>query len=469
MTFTFNEVSVTTSDEVNMSSSDRKFPMEQDETEDLVAQLSEPSIDREIEEEEEEESDRSSSDESNRSNNSQQKSPNHRKARSVSFAPVVEEYEIPSRYDPSYVSPCQPTDYLDALVESYKLQTLTTLYPFHYQEEKKYVPKTTHTRLTPNWREHRIRHLMNRLEELSLWDREEELKISQAEFLRAQKFEQIQDRQRNHDLCLKLMRQRHESEMESAILLDRTISSVNDENTAANIARAMSSTSPLLNRTSYDVSTKSSAFKRRQNDVPICKTPTGRYRQFETNMDNKLELINRTCQIDRDKTQTYASYRASSLPPTVVPLFSETYATLLSIPNRYSSNRYRSNRDSHEHASSPDYERLVRAHSNRDVRVPLKEDSDDNDEEIDHNSRFHLNSSRDYSFIHSPQPKSPKIHQRSLNDDLNAITQSSLETNKSVLRNLTNYRSSSEPRDNDTNDNLNYYSTSKMRPFLLTR
>ncbi|CAF4796154.1 unnamed protein product, partial [Rotaria magnacalcarata] len=59
---------------------------------------------------------------------------------------------------------------------------------------------------------------MNKLEELSLWDREEELKVIQAQFLREQKLEQIQDRQRNHDLCLQLMRQRHESEIESAVL-----------------------------------------------------------------------------------------------------------------------------------------------------------------------------------------------------------------------------------------------------------
>ncbi|CAF4700871.1 unnamed protein product, partial [Rotaria magnacalcarata] len=79
------------------------------------------------------------------------------------------------------------------------------------------VPKTSHSRINPNWREHRTRRLMNRLEELSLWDREEELKASQAQALREQKWEQILDRQRNHDLCLSLMRQRHESEMESAI------------------------------------------------------------------------------------------------------------------------------------------------------------------------------------------------------------------------------------------------------------
>ena len=114
--------------------------------------------------------------------------------------------------------------------------------------------KQHRTRLNPNWREHRIRHLMNKLEELSLWDREEELKASQAQFLREQKLEQIQDRQRNHDLCLNLMRQRHESEMESAVLLDRGANGINDENTSATIARAMNLASPA-NVLAYDLPT----------------------------------------------------------------------------------------------------------------------------------------------------------------------------------------------------------------------
>lgn len=377
--------------------------------------------------------------------------------RSVSFAPMVEEIEIPSRYDPSYISSRPPIDYIDALVESYQIQTTTHLYPW-YEEEKRYVPKTTRNRLTPNWREHRIRHLMNKLEELSLWDREEELKVSQAQFLREQKLEQIHDRQRNHDLCLNLMRQRHESEMESAVLLDRAATGVNDEVTNDTIARAVNLGSPASSTLPY-------ALKRRvrQNEekVPIYRTPIGRYRQFETTMNNKLEKINEKSPTDWRIQRGYSSYR-TSIPPTVVPLFSETYTALLSLPDAYSSQRYY--RSSPLHAPSPDYETRLRSHSNRDVRVPFKEEtiedqtnSHDNDDDYRSNSLRRSTSrtsnllssshdsspfasaiTRDFSFLHSPQPISNSVHQRSLNDDLNAIAKFSVENSRTILRDMTN-------------------------------
>ena len=366
--------------------------------------------------------------------------------RSVSFAPMVEEIEIPSRYDPSYISSRPSMDYIDALVESYKIQTATHLYPW-YEEEKKYVPKTTRTRLTPNWREHRIRHLMNKLEALSLWDREEELKVSQAQFLREQKLEQIHDRQRNHDLCLNLMRHRHESEMESAVLLDRGATGVNDEVTNDTIARA-------VNLASTTSSTLPYALKRRvrQNEekIPIYRTPIGRYRQFETTMNNKLEKINEKSPTDWRILRGYSSYR-TLIPPTVVPLFSETYTALLALPDAYSSQRYY--RSSPLHASSPDYETRLRSHSNRDVRVPFNEEMTEDETnyyENDGNYRSNslrrstpltsnlVSSSHDFSFIHSPQPISNSIHQRSLNDDLNAIAKFSVENGRTTLRDMTN-------------------------------
>jgi hypothetical protein len=509
-----DEITATNNDEVNASSSDLKPLMEQDEIEDIDTLVSEmnlenrPSTEQSI----------SISSEEMNEENLKNKRQDRLKTRSVSFAPTVEEFEIPSRYDSSYISSRPSLDYIDALVESYTLQSLCHLYPL--TEEKKYVPKTTRTRLNPNWREHRIRHLMNKLEELSLWDREEELKVAQAQFLREQKLEQIQDRQRNHDLCLNLMRQRHESEMESAVLLDRAVSCINDENTSATIAQAMNSASPM-NILAYDLPTPPYSLKRRvqqeQEKIPIYKTPIGRYRQFERNMNNKLEKINEKLQPDWKIMRAYHT----SIPPTFVPLFSETYTKLLSIPETYSSNRYNQYHygkgsclhQSSPHASSPDYETRLRSHSNRDVRVPFKDEAtddhtsyhdNDNDDDDDCNhSRLgsrsskrqtnltsnttlslydhspSINSTREYSFIRSPQPISNSIHQRSLNDDLNAITQYPVETGRTILRNITNSsnvmstknRSSSVPsnkrvmfieHNDDDEENFNYNKSSRM-------
>jgi len=523
MVLTSDEVSATKTDEVNSSSSDNELSMEHEEIENIDIPLS-TGIDEEqkqpsIEPEEELPSSISSPSKENLA----QKRKDRLKTRSVSFAPTVEEIEIPSRYDSSYSSSRQPIDFIDALVESYKLEVSNNFYPLI--QEKKYVPKTNRTRLNPNGREHRIRHLMNKLEELSLWDREEELKASQAQFLREQKLEQIQDRQRNHDLCLNLMRQRHESEMESAVLLDRMANGLNDENTSATIARAMNLAS-TANALVYDIPTTPYILKRRvrqdQEKLSNFKTPIGRYRQFETNMNNKLEKINQKLKPDWQIMRAYSPYH-TSIPPTVVPLFSETYAALLSVPDTYSSNRYNQYHygiasylhqppSSPQHASSPDYETRIRSHSNRDVRVPLKEeingntnndDNDDNDNDYN-NSRLSsspsrrpinlvsntalsfydyspsVNTSREYSLIHSRQPISNSIHQRSLNDDLNAITQYSNESSKNILRNitessnglLTKTRSSSVPTnkrvtfidqdDDHDEENYNYHKSPRM-------
>ncbi len=197
-----------------------------------------------------------------------------------------------------------------------------------------------------------------------------------------------------------------------------------------------------------------------------------------------------------------------------------TYAVLLSVPHTCSSNRYNQYHygiasylhQSPQYASSSDYETHLPSHSNRDVRVPLKEqinddinnyDHDDSDDDDYNHSRLSsspsrrstnlgsssalslydysplTNTSREYSLIHSHQPTSNSIHQRSLNDDLNAITQFSAETGNNILRNitessnsiLTKTRSSSvltnKPvtfidQDDDDEENYNYNKSSKM-------
>ena len=463
MALSTDEVAATNNDEANVSSSDQEFPMEQEEAGEPDSSPSAMFVDEGSSLEKSISVSSEEMDEKPLENKRQQRSI----TRSVSFAPMVEEIEIPSRYDPSYISPRPPMDYLDALVESYRVQTASHLYPL-YEEEKKYVPKTTRTRLSPNWREHRIRHLMNKLEELSLWDREEELKVSQAQFLREQKLEQIHDRQRNHDLCLNLMRQRHESEMESAVLLDRAATSVNDEVTNATIARAINLASPTSATLPYTLKRR---VRQHEEKIPIYQTAAGRYRQFEATMNHKLEKINEKSPTDWRIVRGYSSYR-TPIPPTVVPLFSETYTALLALPDAYSSNRHKQSyyRSSPIHAASPDYETRLRSHSNRDVRVPLKEETtDDEDSHYDTDDDYRSNSlrrstnltsnltssspftsgTRDFSFIHSPQPTSNSVHQRSLNDDLNAITKFAVENSKAILRDIT--------------DSSNVMSTTKMR------
>lgn len=514
MPLTSDEIAATINDEGNASSSNDELLMEQEEADDTDLSSAKMILE---EGPSTEESNSTSSEEMNETNLGNNKHQDRLITRSVSFAPTVEEIEIPSRYDPSYISPCSPTDYIDALVESYTLQSLSHLYPMH-EEEKQYVPKTRRTRLNPNWREHRIRRLMNKLEELSLWDREEELKVTQAQYLREQKLEQIQDRQRNQDLCLNLMRQRHESELESAVLLDRAATGINDENISATIARTIHLASPA-NGLGYELPAPPYVLKRRvqqdQEKIAIYKTPIGQYRQFEATMNNKLEKINEKLRPDWRIMRAYGSYR-TSIPATVVPLFSETYTALLSLPETYSSNRYKQYHygiDSYfhppsKHASSPDYETRLKSHSNRDVRVPFKEETSDDDasyydnDDNDYNhSQLRSNSSRrlinlpsnpalsslasttrDYSFIHSPQPISNSIHQRTLNDDLNAITQFPVETSKTILRDITdssnvlstkirsspvstNKRVMFIEQDADNGENFNSNKLSRMSPY----
>ncbi|CAF3552291.1 unnamed protein product [Adineta steineri] len=508
MTFTSNETSETKNDEVNSSSSsDCTHSMEHEEIEHINKSSStKANEEQQFSSSNEYDDELTSLKEKpvsivfNKINNENldNKRRNLLKSRSVSFAPTVEEYEIPAR---SSVSSDCSSDYIDALVDSYKLQTSINLFPLY--EEKKYVPKTTRSRLNPNWREHRIRHLMNKLEELSLWDREEELKVSQAQFLREQKLEQIQDRQRNNNLCLRLMRQRHESEMESAVLLDQGANNINNEHINATIAQTMklTSKSDVFNN---DLSIPSYNLKRRfhqdQEKLSNLKTPIGRYRQFETNMNDKLEKINEKIQPDREIMRAYNPYY-TSIPKTVVPLFSETYASLLSIPDIYSSNRYNQRHyssspnlcQSPQHASSPDYETRARSYSNRDVRVPLKEESGESDDDNNNNNNNHDNSDDDdyhnysrinydapkrstslisttasslydCSLIHSRQPISNNIRQRSLNDDLNTLTYYSDEINKKKLQNIpeisTKKRVAFNKHDDDE-DNFNYNKSSK--------
>ncbi|UJR13634.1 hypothetical protein I4U23_000647 [Adineta vaga] len=448
MALTSNETSETKTDEVNSSSSDDKTTVEHDDAEQIEISL----VDDDEDNQQQDSSAVSIVSENELSLTDH--NPNNRrtlsKTRSVSFAPTVEEYEIPAR---SSISSDCSTDFLDALVESYKLQTSTNLFPLHV--EKKYVPKTTHTRSNPNWREHRIRRLMNRLEELSLWDREVELKTSQAQCLRSQKLEQIQDRQRNNDLCLQLMRQRHESEMESAVLLDQEANRVNKENIHAIISRTMNLTS-ASDALDYDLPNPPYQLKRRiqkqEENITHFKTPIGRYRQFENNMNNKLEKINQNFKPDWQIMRAYNPYH-SSIPKTVVPLFTETYASLLSLPDTYS-------HQSSQHQSSPDYETRLQARSNRDVRVPLNDHSNENSDDDDdgnnnRNNHQYRNSRSSFSpvrrstsvtpsrtlskydspYTHSRQPLSNNLYRRSFHDDFNSLTYYSYETNDRRLPN----------------------------------
>lgn len=351
------------------------------------------------------------------------------KSRSVSFAPTVDEIEIPSRTSPSYEYRRQ--DYLDALVDSYKIQTAVHL-SFPNMEEKKYVPKTNRTRLTPHWREHRLRHLMNKLEELALWDREEEMKQSQAQFLREQKLEQIADRQRNHDLCLHLMRQRHESEMESAVLLDRSTSQINDELRKSSIAQAKRLQHSLSLSSIPSAVEKRKSKEKQLNSVELFQTPLGRYRQFEMTMKNKLEKIEEQSPSSRDwKLMSRSIY--PSIPNHVVPLFSETYVSLLNLPDAYLANKSPQYRQA-PHASSPDYETRRRAYSNRDVRVPLKDHLETDEEEMEEPR----SASRNDSTITGKRslPNHSRIHERSLTDDFNTLTKSSFDTTKRMIPNL---------------------------------
>ncbi|CAF1638600.1 unnamed protein product [Adineta ricciae] len=433
MALTSKETSETNTDEVNSTASNDKTAMEQEEIEHMDSFVAdEEPIHLSVASLESENESRESCDSSNRTLS---------KTRSVSFAPMVEEYEIPAR---SSISSDCSTDFLDALVESYKLQTSVNL--GSVPEEKKYIRRTTHLRSNPNWREHRIRRLMNRLEELTLWDREEELKASQAQSLRSQKLEQIHDRQRNNDLCLQLMRQRHESEMESAVLLDQQANPVNKENIHAIISRTMNLTSPS-DAQDYNLPNPPYQLKRRiekeEEAMTHLKTPIGRYRRFENNMNTKLEKINQNFKPDWQIMRAYNPY-CTSIPANVVPLFHETYASLLSIPDAYS-------RQS-SHASSPDCEARVQARANRDVRVPLKDhstDNSDNDDDDDDNGKHRGKNSRlsfsparrstsatpssssskyDYSYVNSRQIPSNNIYRRSFHDDFNSLTYYSYET-----------------------------------------
>ncbi|CAF0926758.1 unnamed protein product [Didymodactylos carnosus] len=390
----------------------------------------------------------------------------------------------------------RPVDFLDALVNSYKIET--TIPSTSGSENKKYVPKTVRTRLNPNWREHRTRRLMNKLEELSLWDREEELKFKQAEWLREQKWEQIQDRQRNHDLCLTLMKARHESEMESAVTLDnRQNDDFNTTNTILNTLQLSS----LNNAIDYDIPMAPQSLKRhvkqklQQDETNQLqpRTPIGRYRQFESNMKHKRDRINEKLKPD---TEIIRAYGPQAYIPPVPMLFSETYSRLLASPSSYESpslptsfSSYRSKYlHGNERFTSPDYETKLRSYSKRDVRVPLKDldtvyssyhDQDDDDDIDDYYSssyrtglqkhRSHysptkcttasalydcsMTTPRNYDDNYYPQKsyhhstlagdsllKTKNSHsgiqERSLNDDLNAITHFSLETTKKILQNV---------------------------------
>ncbi|CAF3963558.1 unnamed protein product [Rotaria sordida] len=522
MALTPDEVSTSRNNEINSLSSTNKVSVKNEETKGIAMPLSTTTDEKEkifstsatnkseAKSTSIENSNIISSDEINKENFNNNRR-NQLKCRSVSFAPTVEEFEIPSSRHSSFSSKRHSVDFIDVLVNSYKLETSNNLFPLN--EEKKYIPKTTRTRVNRNWREHRMRHLMNKLEELSLWDREEELKVTQAQLLREQKLEQIQDRQRNHDLCLQLMRQRHGSEMESAVLLDRAANNINDESTSATIAQAMTLASPA-NVLAYDLPTPPQTLKRRvrqeQDKLLNVKTPIGRYRQFETKMDNKLEKINQKLKPDWEIMRAYDSSH-TSIPSTFVPLFSETYLGLLSVPDTHSFNRYNQHHHgmpsySHQlppHDSSPDHEVHLRSHAKRDVRVPLKDQiNDDNNDEYNRSQLSSSPSKRstntvsstasslydfstlestpgESSLIHSRQPISNSIHQRNLNNDLNTTRKLSLEPNEYISQKITGSlngvlkknRSLSLPtnkhvkfidQDNDHEENINSNKSSRM-------
>ena len=386
--------------------------------------------------------------EENIDNKTEEKETTTSKTRSVNFAGTrvddKEESESCSANNLYTNSPSRtsrrPNDFIDTLVESYKIETSNGT--SSTREEKKYEPKTNRSRLNPNWREHRTRRLMNKLEELSLWDREEELKAAQAQSLREQKWEQIQDRQRNHDLCLNLMRQRHESEMISAVTLDRAAAIVNDESTSATIANTMSLAS-TANALANGIPLSPQVNKRRirqEGEQPSePKTPIGRYRQFERSMANKLEKINQKLQPDREIMRAYNPYY-TAMSSTTTPLFSETYSTLLSVPDAYSLNKYNqyhygvaSYLHQPQHASSPDYETRLRSYSNRDVRVPLKEQADECNYYDDDNTDEHRRSCPTDNDLYTKYRPNPtisnyytKYHSNLIDDDYHRKYRSNL-------------------------------------------
>src|SRR4051812_9742567 len=123
MVLTSDSVSTTKNDEVNSPSSDNKLPMEQGELEDIDTSLSTTTDEKQkrssISSEEElsttEKSISIPSEEMNKEN-LDDKRQRRSTIRSVSFAPTVEEIEIPSCDDSSFESTYHPIDFIDALV-----------------------------------------------------------------------------------------------------------------------------------------------------------------------------------------------------------------------------------------------------------------------------------------------------------------------------------------------------------------
>ncbi|CAF1438421.1 unnamed protein product [Adineta steineri] len=144
MTFTSNEISETKNDEVNSSfSSDCIYSMEHEEIEHIDKSLSTKATEEqqfsssnEYDDELRSLKEKPVSIALNKTNNENldNKRQNLLKSRSFSFVPTVEEYEIPAG---SSVSSDCLSDYIDALVDSYKLQTSINLFLLY--EEKKYV------------------------------------------------------------------------------------------------------------------------------------------------------------------------------------------------------------------------------------------------------------------------------------------------------------------------------------------
>jgi hypothetical protein len=64
-------------------------------------------------------------------------------------------------------------------------------------------------------RDHRQKRLTNKLEQFELWDIEQSAKQKQYELAREQRYKNIMERLKSQEFCVNLMRQRHESDLET--------------------------------------------------------------------------------------------------------------------------------------------------------------------------------------------------------------------------------------------------------------
>jgi len=109
-------------------------------------------------------------------------------------------------------------------------------------------------------RENRQKRLVNKLEQFELWDMEQEQKQRQYELAREQRYKNIMERLKSQDICVNLMKRRHESDLETTRDLET-----------------------YLNDHLYV-----DAMDDAQKNV---KGPVSQYRKFQSEMDTKLNTL----------------------------------------------------------------------------------------------------------------------------------------------------------------------------------